>query len=460
MQPPQCHYHLVGIAGVGMSALAQALLNAGAGVSGSDRFFDQGRADLAVLQTLRRAGVRLTPQDGSGVTAGLAGVVISTAVEADNPDLLAAQRLGIPVRRRAEMLAQLAAGRQVIAIAGTAGKTPVTGLAGHLLAELGADPTVVNGGSVRNWQRADATGSTRRGRSNLWVLETDESDRSLLRFAPDWAIVTNISKDHFELAEVVALFRQFAGQVKTGIICGPGVAELLRGHTAARLIEPNAHCLPSTVEAPPCRCSPEKRPEAASTTPAAFTYLSPMPGRHNAENSLLAATLCEQFGYAPEKIAAALATFQGVHRRLEEVGACHGARIFDDYAHNPAKIAAACAAVRPERGRLFAVWRPHGYGPLALMWRELADAFAAAGRPGDRVFILPVFYAGGTAAATVSPEQLVEALRSRGLTAELAPDYAGLQARLLAELGVGDVVLVMGARDPDLPLFARRLAAA
>ncbi|MCX6995953.1 MAG: Mur ligase family protein [Kiritimatiellaeota bacterium] len=674
---------------------------------------------------------------------------------------------------RAEMLARLAAGRQVVAIAGTAGKTTVTGLAGYLLAELGADPTVINGGNVLNWQRADATGSVRRGRSNLWVLEADESDRSLLRFTPDWAIVTNISKDHFELAEVVALFRQFAGQVKLGIICGPGVAELLRGYTAAVLIEvpgldSSARRLSPDVEATARRFSSEKRPEAASTTdtasveassrrlshekrpeaastvaidpladveatsrrlsaekkrpeaastqaqtastsphffdphepiaklsgnlphwrqagatyfvtfrtadslpqekieqwirersawlqqhsephtaaerqeyhalfserfetwldtgygacllgqpdarriveetlrhfdgeryrldafvimpnhvhvlvaplgehrlseivrswksysaheigklsgqsgaiwqkeyfdhmvrnaehlerirayirdnpkglrnntasveatsrrfssekrpedasttdtasveatsrrlssgekrpaaastkavqlpsdklsPAAAAYASPLPGRHNAENVLLAATLCEQLGFAPEKILQPLKNFLGIQRRLENVGTVRGARIYDDYAHNPAKIAAVWRAVAPARGRVFGVWRPHGYGPLALMLRELADAFAAVGRPGDRIFILPVFYAGGTASPTVSSELLVSALRERGLTAELAPDYDCLQARLLAELGAGDVILCMGARDPDLPLFARRLAA-
>ena len=144
------HFHLVGIAGVGMSALAQALLNSGCTVSGSDRFLDQGRNDLDVLQTLRRAGARLFPQDGSGITAQTAAVVVSSAIEADNPDLAAAKNLGVAVRHRTELLAELVAGRQLIAIAGTAGKTTVTGLVGHVLTELGTDPTVVNGGVVLN----------------------------------------------------------------------------------------------------------------------------------------------------------------------------------------------------------------------------------------------------------------------------------------------------------------------
>jgi len=436
--PEVARYHLVGIAGVGMSALAQALLDAGHAVAGSDRFLDQGRGDLEVLETLRRAGVRLFPQDGSGITDRTTAVVVSTAIEADNPELAAAQRLGVPVRHRADLLAELVAGQRLIAIAGTAGKTTTTALAGHLLAELGANPSVVNGGVALGWQRPDALGSARRGRGDLWVLEVDESDRSLLRFAPDWAIITNISKDHFELDEVVALFRQFAAQVGTGIVCGPGVADLLCGHIKARLIE----------------WTPDKRPAVTATG----TYPAPMPGRHNAENARLAATLCEQLGFAPEKIRAALGTFQGVQRRLEKVGARGGVTVYDDYAHNPAKIAAACAAVQPAPGRLLAVWRPHGYGPLKLMLGELADALAGALRPQDAVFILPVFYAGGTATPVATADDLVAALRACGAHAEPASDHAALEARLRAAMRPGDVVLVMGARDPDLPRLARRLA--
>ena len=427
-------YHLVGIAGVGMSALAQALLNTGYAVSGSDRFLDQGRETLDVLETLRRAGVRLFPQDGSGISAQTTAVVVSTAIESDNPDLTAARKLNVPVRHRAELLAELVAGQQLIAIAGTAGKTTTTALVGHLLAELGTDPSVVNGGIVLGWQRPDTLGSARKGRDDFWVLETDESDRSILRFKPDWAIITNISKDHFELDEVVALFRQFAAQVKTGIVCGPGVAELLRGHTAAKFIEPSATHHSSLI-----------------------THHSVLPGRHNAENVLLAATLCEQLGYAPEKINAALTTFRGVQRRLEKIGERAGVTVFDDYAHNPAKIAAACAAVQSERGRLFAVWRPHGFGPLKLMLGELTDAFASVLRPQDTVLLLPVFYAGGTTSSAMNSDVLVTALVARSITAQLAPDYAALEARLRAALQPGDVVLVMGARDPDLPLFAHRL---
>jgi UDP-N-acetylmuramate--alanine ligase len=178
------HYHLVGVAGVGMSALAQVLLGQGMRVSGSDRHFDRGE-DLEVIAKLRGAGVRFLPQDGRGVTAGTAGVVVSTAIEKGNPDLEAAECRAVPVMHRAEMLARAAAGKRCVAVTGTSGKSTVTGMIGWILDQAGADPVVVNGAPVLNWVTPAAVGNVRLGKSDLWVLEADESDRSLLRYHPD-----------------------------------------------------------------------------------------------------------------------------------------------------------------------------------------------------------------------------------------------------------------------------------
>ncbi len=199
-----------------MNWLAQLLLAEGYSVSGSDRFLDQGKAPTA-LQLLQRQGLTLRRQDGSGAVPGLDAVVISTAIEDDTPDLAAARRHGIPVLHRAELLAQLAAPHMLIGVTGTAGKTTVTGMIGWTLEQLGADPTVVNGGALLDWRAPDRLGNFRRGRSDCWVLELDESDRSLLRFHPDWAVITNVSQDHFALAEVEALFNRFTAQVRRGL---------------------------------------------------------------------------------------------------------------------------------------------------------------------------------------------------------------------------------------------------
>ena len=443
---PGGSYHLAGIAGVGMSALAQALADAGCRVSGSDRHLDQGR-DLEVLRTLEAAGVRLFPQDGSGLTAATSALVRSTAVEAGNADLEAARRLGLPVLHRAHVLAQLVAGRRGVAVAGTCGKTTVTGMAGWLLEQLGADPTVINGGAVVNWTGGARLGSVRRGASGLCVYEADESDRSFLVFEPDWAVVTNISKDHFELDEAVALFREFAGRVREGVVAGPGAAALLRGAIDdARLHLPT----------PPARVRPGAGGGVAFEY-AGLTFEIPLPGRHNAENAWIALALCERLGLDLARARDAFREFRGIRRRLELVGRAGGVTVRDDYAHNPEKLRAAWAAAAEAAPRVAGVWRPHGFGPLSLMMEELAAAFAAACRPQDRLCLLPVYYAGGTAHGAATSEDLAARLRARGAKAEVFPDYAALEAELVAWLRADDTLLVMGARDPDLPVFARRM---
>ena len=228
------HVHVVGAAGVGMSALAQALVDAGYRVTGSDRYVDQGQA-MPVLEQLRLAGVRLLPQDGSAITASTACIAVSTAIEEDNPDLRRAQALGVEVVHRAAMIARIVAGRRLLAVTGTAGKTTVTGMIGHICAEAGMDPVVINGGVVTNWQSERRVGSVRKGAGDIAVIEADESDRSLLSFQPHYSVITNITKDHFELDEVVRLFRAFRERTASWSVLGPQAAGVLDGATPAEL---------------------------------------------------------------------------------------------------------------------------------------------------------------------------------------------------------------------------------
>lgn len=437
------HVHVAGVAGVGMSALAQALRWTHERVTGSDRHFDHG-AELPVFGALRAAGVELVPQDGSAVDAQTAAVVYSTAIEAGNPDFEAARKAGVPLKHRAAALAELARGKTVLAVAGTAGKTTTTGMLGWALEQLGADPTVVNGGALVDWAGPARVGNVRRGGADApWVVEVDESDRSLLNFHPAWSVLTNISQDHFPLAEVQELFRAYAAQVETGLVCGAGVAEVL-GAPRAKVVE---------MAAQPGRTA------AGFAVPWRGVELAVRPpGAHNALNALLAAEQCAQLGFAPQKIAAALARFGGIQRRLERVDAGGAVRVVDDYAHNPAKIAAAWAAVSGPGNRVLGVWRPHGYGPLRAMLDPLAEAFAAACRAPDRLWLLPVYDAGGTADRSLGTGVLAQRLKARGVPVELAADTAALGAALAREARAGDTVLVMGARDPELPVFARALA--
>ncbi len=424
--------HLVGVAGVGMNALAQALSGGGWRVSGSDRYQDQGQ-DLEVIRKLKEAGIHFFSQDGQGVRPDTGAVVVSTAIEQDNPDIAAANRLHVPVRHRAEMLAELVAGKEVVAIAGTSGKTTVTGMVGWLLEQLGADPTVVNGGILVNWADTHRIGNVRTGQSRLCVIEADESDRSLLRFSPDWALITNMSADHFNLEETERLFAQFRSQVRRECLVGWDPAMPWHGVV------------------------PQLDKTGARFNYEGLKFELPMLGAHNAENALQATMLCRRMGFGLKPIRDALSQFHGIQRRLEKIGEAGGVTVLDEYAHNPAKITAAWRAVAPHYQRVLAFWRPHGYKPLALMFDDLLATFKALCRPEDRLYLLPVYYAGGTVSKQRDADELVAKLCAQGVPAEWVTDYEVLMADVLAQVRAGDVVLCMGARDPGIPQFAREL---
>jgi len=416
--------HLIGIGGGGMSALAQAAQQAGYAVTGSDRSHDRGEPAPA-LAALEQRGIRLSPQDGSVFTLDRPDrVVISTAIEADNPDLEKARSLGIPTLHRAELLAELCRNGEVIAVAGTAGKSTVTGMLGWIFECLGLNPSVYCGAPVLHWKTDSAPGNFRPGSSTCWIIEADESDRSFLRFHPRHAVITNIARDHFELDELHRLFNQFREQVEGVLIDGTDGA------------------------------NPD--PTLDGFVFAGTEFQVPLPGRHNRLNAFLAVRLCHALGLDLSAVRDALATFQGIERRLERIGP----RVLDDFAHSPVKIAAALEATAELFPRLCIYWRPHGFTPLARQFAELTAVFTthARNRPQDRFFFLPVYYAGGTAERATDSNQLAEALYAAGVRAETVPDYNALESGLLGAASSDCGILGMGARDPALPGFARRIA--
>ncbi len=427
--------HIVGVAGVGMSALAQAALGAGAAVSGSDRYLDRGEM-LPVLAQLVQAGVKLHPQNGEGVRAGVDAVAVSTAIEPDNPDLLAARAAGVPVLHRSRLLASLVRGRRCLAVSGTSGKSTVTGMAGWILEQAGRNPTVVNGAPVINWQSASAVGNYRCGSGDLWLIEADESDRSLLNFTPQHGVITNISADHFDLAETRRLFEAFRVQV-----AGTCIGALESATTPT--------CMDVHISA-----------EGSRFVLDGVDFQLRLPGRHNVENARHAVMLCGCEGVATVTCAVALRTFRGIHRRLEVAGCARGVTVVDDYAHNPAKLSAALAATVPFARRGIVIWRPHGYGPLRAMLDDLVCEFRVLRGGGHRLLLLPVYDAGGTADRSIGSETLAARLQAEGVDVRCVPDFESARKEAVAVARPGDVVLVAGARDPGLPGLARSVAAA
>ena len=413
--------HLLGIGGVGMSALAQALIDAGRTVTGADRLVDGG-GTTPVLEALRRQGVKLFPETGAGIDSGTSRVIASTAIEDSNLGLVRARELGVPVVHRAAALAEALAGHRLVAVAGTCGKSTVTAILGHLLAESGFDPVVVNGAQIVGWDEGGRrVGSVRRGGGEWAVAEVDESDKSLTAFHPYAAIVTNASADHYSEEEMNAVFDAFVKDVPGPVIDGRVLLKGLNGPNG--LWEVAARC--------------------------------PLPGAHNRANAFLALCMAQALGADVSCLGAALETFPGVERRLQRVGDCAGAAVYDDYAHNPEKLAAMWRTLAGAYPKGVAVlWRPHGYGPLRKMMDALAAMFAQMKRPQDELLLLPVYDAGGTADRSVNTDVLAARIAGARMVSDL--NEAETVLRKLAP-AVGAIVTA-GARDPGLPVLARRLA--
>ncbi len=423
-------YHLVGVGGVGMSALGYLLALRGYTVSGSDRTYDStNQKELAIFTKLKKAGIELFRQDGSGIGKDTHCLVISTAIEDDNPDIQKAKRLNIPIKHRTDILKEMCEGKFLIGITGTAGKTTVTGMLGWILERVGLAPTIVNGGEVVNWTNDEELGSTRAGDDKLWVLELDESDKTLLKFSPDWAIITNITKDHFELDELYKIFNQFAAQVKKGVITLNDIPEITQ-------VSATGSGSYFTLRGINCHIQ--------------------MLGKHNIQNAAFALMASEKLGVSLKSAVKALSEFKGIKRRLELIGSKNDITIIDDYAHNPAKIIASIEAVKPLFNRILAVWRPHGFAPLKLMLKELAASFSKTLRSNDALFLLQPYYAGGTVSKDVDAYDLKKAILEHKVEfcINVVETYDELKSSLLTEVATGNTILLMGARDPFLPLFA------
>ncbi len=416
--------HFIGIGGVGMNGLAQLAVHAGYNVCGSDRAYTP---ESRLFKCLENLGIEIHPQNGQGIDGHTSLVVFSTAIEQDNPDLLEAQKRNIPLLHRAEFLKRLVGGdAELIAVAGTAGKTTTTGMLGWILERLGRDPSVYNGAAVLNWKTSETPGNIRRGSPRLWIIEADESDKSFLHFNPTHSVITNISEDHYALNELHSLFSRFSSQTSETVVHGPD--------------QPLVSLRPNTFEW------------------EGLEYQISMPGRHNLENAFCAVRLCAALDLDMSNVREALAGFRGIERRLEVAGKVDGITVIDDYAHNPAKIAAALAAVTETDATVHAYWRPHGFTPLKQCLNALTDVFASHWKKrGGSIYILPVYYAGGTVQREVTSMDLVRALNSAGVPAQFISDYALLKQALESCVQAGDTILGMGARDPELPAFAKRL---
>jgi UDP-N-acetylmuramate--L-alanine ligase len=443
-------FHYAGLGGSGMSALAQFQVMTGGRASGSDRAFDRGERE-GLRDQLDRLGIAVMPQDGSGLAADCAALVVSTAVEETVPDVVAARDRGIPIIHRSELLADFVARHRSIAVTGTSGKSTVTAMIFATLKGAGRDPSVITGGDLPELEAQGLPGNAFAGTSDLLVVEADESDGSLVRYAPAIGVILNLQRDHKEMAEVAAMFATLRARVREALVVGdpenldPFAGGAVRFGTSAR-----ADVRGENIELGPA--SSRFRVDGTA-------FELPVPGAHNVVNALAAIATCRVLGVELEAIVAALASFRGIGRRFQTAGRARGIEVIDDFAHNAEKIAAAIRTAKLRAKRVLAIYQPHGYGPTRFLRRDFVRTFARELGAEDRLWMLEVFYAGGTATRDFSAADIVAEIGALGTKAEFAPSRDKLIARIAEEARPGDLVLVMGARDPSLSKLARHIVA-
>lgn len=457
-------YFFCGIGGSGMLPLASILRAQDETVAGSDRSLDQGRI-ASKFDYLRRQGIALFPQDGSGLTSPDQLLVTSAAVEETVPDVQAARRLGAERINRPELLARMFNAAPVgIAVGGTSGKSTVTGMIGWILHEAGLDPIVMNGAVMKNFAGPDAPfASALAGKGDYFVSEVDESDGSIALYRPKVAILNNVTLDHKEMEELRRLFLGFVGSAETAI--------LNLDDEETRLLTPQM--LPDglvtfslTDEAADFHAADiEEEPLAIGFTAVErdgggrSRVRLEVPGRHNVSNALAAIAAARACGLSLDQACAALAGFKGLKRRFDIVGTSNGISVIDDFAHNPDKIAATLDTLHAFPGRLFILFQPHGYGPLKVMGEALVDMFGEK-MGSDDVLIMPdpVYY-GGTADRSVGSRDIIAQVQATGRKAEHFPTRAECGDRLVHLARPGDRIVIMGARDDTLSEFAAEVLA-
>ena len=448
-----------GIGGSGMLPLASIVRAGGARVGGSDRSLDAGRTPHK-FDYLRSLGIQLFPQDGSGLQEGMT-LVTSAAVEATVPDVVRAKELGLPHLTRPEFLARLLnSAQRSVAVGGTSGKSTVTGMIGWILHATHRQPTVMNGAVMKNFVTPSAPfASALVGDPELFVSEVDESDGSIALYTPEIAVLTNISLDHKEMAELRQLFSGFLNAAKKAVLNldDPETRILADSVPAAKIVGYGFDSPGAAYMGKDLQLLPDVVTFALEADGERHDVRLAVPGRHNASNALAAIAAAKLLGVRLEDAVIAMARFEGLKRRLETVGEAAGVTVIDDFAHNPDKIAATLATLRAQPGRLLIMFQPHGYGPLAKMGDQLADSLAAGMTEDDRLFLPDPVYQGGTTDKSRGSDWLVDQLRSRDRLAEHIPQRADISDALLAAAQPGDRILIMGARDDTLIDFARDL---
>src|SRR6202167_4738920 len=439
--------HFIGIGGIGMSGIAEVMLNLGYIVQGSDQTHN------ANVKRFGDKGVSIAIGHPAANIGAAKVVVVSSAVKSDNPELVLARAQRLPVVRRAEMLAELMRLKSCVAVGGTHGKTTTTSMVAALLDAGGFDPTVINGGIINAYGT-----NARLGAGDWMVVEADESDGTFLKLPADIAVVTNVDPEHLDYFKtydaVQDAFRAFVENVPFygfSVMCTdhPVVQSLVGKIEDHRIVtygenpQADVRLIDISHAGGTSLFTIALRERAGQAAHEIKTLALPMPGRHNALNATAAVAVAHELGIADDVIRNALAKFGGVRRRFTKTGTWNGVTIIDDYGHHPVEIAAVLKAAREStKGQVIAVVQPHRFTRLAALFEQFCTCFNDA----DAVIVGNVYPAGQAPIAGVDRDSLVQGLRTRGHRHVVALDGPEKLAALVAGMAQpGDYVVCLGA---------------
>jgi UDP-N-acetylmuramate--alanine ligase len=442
----------IGIAGAGMSAIAQWLAGNDKKISGSDRYFIPDTLN-DTREKLEAVGIRCFQQDGSGISPEIDLVVVSTAVEDTVPEVQKARQLNIPIIKRSELLALIAASKKTIAIGGTSGKSTTCAMLFDILEHAGMEPGIISGAGLVSIMKEGRIGNAKAGRSEWLVIEADESDGSIVQYKPEIGVLLNVDKDHKEMDALMEIFSEFRKNTRGLFIVNAAHREALK----------LSQSLTQDFSADPAHPAGyqaggfSQKGLAISFQINGVDFTLNTVGRHNMENALAATAVASLLGVDLLTCSTALNSYEGIYRRHQILGRKHGVWLIDDYAHNPVKCAVSMKACQDIAPKVIAWFQPHGYGPTRFLRQDFVDEMGRALRPADEIWMSEIFYAGGTTTKDISAGDLINDLKTLGKPAFFVEDRNDFLEMVRSHFTENCVLLLMGARDPSLENFAKQV---
>lgn len=443
-------YYFCGIAGSGMSALAQIVKMEGNEVEGSDRSFDKNE-NLDIKEKMIKLNIKIHKQDGNAITKSIDYFIYSTAVETNNPEYKKALELNLKIIHRSELLEEHVKKYKTIAIGGTSGKTTTTALIWHILNHSEKKPSLINGGYLISLMEKGLIGNAYFDSGDYLVIEADESDKTIKNYHPEIAIIHNITKDHKDVEELKEIFLNFALNSKKIYINED---------------DNNAYSLTKKIKN--CKLYGKKsskleliQTELSYSKFKAYdeVFEIPLGGMYNIYNSLAAISICIDEGISINEIKKALHSFKGTFRRFNIIGTINKITVIDDYAHNPHKISSTiehCLNNIEKNQRLIIIYQPHGFAPTRMFKADLIEIFKNKLRDNDMLIMPEIYYAGGNVKMDISSKDLIDEISNskKAFYFKQREEILKFLSNIVEE---GDLILIMGARDTTLHGFAKSI---